>query len=328
MAKRRHATNLAKADLLALESSPPPEIFQRRLVLRSRTSVVLLNLLAVVLLGVSFAPFDCWYLAYIALVPWVLALVPQSSRRWPIVWAWLAGVIFWAACLYWLTWITMVGYTAGVFYLSLYWLAAALILRAAIRRNLPMWVVLPTVWVALEYLRAHLIGFPWFYLAHTQYAQTRLIQVADVTGQYGLSYFVAMVNGAVVDLLILPLFVKKRPRARLARRIVVGAVVSCLAAGVLLGYGSWRLSQHTTSQGPVIGIVQHAFPIALDKPRATEEKILADHLATSRRFVGAGCDVVIWPESMAWEGLTTWRTGWWALSQGRYTRRRRAPCCS
>lgn len=305
MARKRYAINpaKAKADVVALKNLPPPEIFQRRLLLRRGITLGLLNLLAVVLLGVSFSPFDCWYLAYFALAPWILALVPASSRGRPIVRAWLAGVIFWAACVYWLTWITMPGYIAGVLYLSLYWLAAALILRAAIRRNMPIWLVLPTVWVALEYLRAYLIGFPWFYLAHTQYQQTQLIQIADTTGQYGVSFLVAMVNGVVVDLLILLLFVRKRRGTRLVRRSVVGVAVSCLAVGGLLGYGRWRLSQDTTSPGPVVGIVQRAFPIALGKPKATEEKILADHLDASRGFIGTGCGVVFWPETMLRAGM-------------------------
>ncbi len=305
MARKRYAINSAKAkaDVIALKNLHPPEIFQRRRLLRRGITLGLLNVLTVVLLGVSFSPFDCWYLAYVALVPWILALVPASSRRWPIVRAWLAGVIFWAVCVYWLSWITMPGYIAGVLYLSLYWLAAALILRAAIRRNMPIWLVLPVVWVALEYVRAYVIGFPWFYLAHTQYQQTQLIQIADTTGQYGVSFLVAMVNGVVVDLLILLLFVKKGRGTRPVRRSVVGVAVSCLAVVGLLGYGRWRLSQDTTSLGPVVGIVQRAFPIALGKPRATEEKILADHLDASRGFIGTGCGVVILPETMLRAGM-------------------------
>ncbi len=305
MARKRHAVNQAKAKAHsdALANLRPPGTFQRRLGLRRRVTLVLLNLLTVVLLGVSFAPFDCWYLAYVAMVPWILSLVPALDKRWPVVRAWVAGFVFWGACVYWLSWITPVGDIAGVFYLSLYWLVAAVILRAAIRRKAPMWLVFPIVWVALEYLRVYAIEFPWFHLALTQYDQTRLIQIADVTGQYGVSFFVAMVNGAVVDLLILLLFAKKQPRPRRWRRIVAGGAVSLLVAGGLLGYGTWRLSQDTTSPGPVIGIVQRHFPIALDKPKATEEKILAEHIEASREFIGTGCQVLFWPETMLPAGM-------------------------
>ena len=53
----------------------------------------------------------------------------------------------------------------------------------------------------------------------------------------------------------------------------------------------------------MVGIVQRAFPIALGKPKATEEKILADHLDASRGFIGTGCGVLIWPETMLPEWL-------------------------
>jgi len=112
----------------------PPEIFERRLQLRGFL-VPLLALLTCVLLTVSFVGW--WiqlpYLAYFALVPWGLALGGAVRRRWSILWAWLGGLAFWAINLYWLWWITLVGYVAGVFYLSLYWLVAAVILRGTSR---------------------------------------------------------------------------------------------------------------------------------------------------------------------------------------------------
>ncbi|MCK4601865.1 MAG: hypothetical protein KAU28_05335, partial [Phycisphaerae bacterium] len=306
MGRQRNTTSptKAKANMNALESNPPPEIFHRRLELRRRLSVTLLVLLTVVLLSVSFAPFNCWYLAYVALVPWVLALDAGTSRRWALLWGWLGGVVFWAANLYWLWWITLVGYAALVIYLSVFWFVSAIIVRAAARRSWPLWIVLPVVWVALEYARAYIIsGFPWFYLAHSQYDQTHLIQVADMTGQYGVSFFVAMVNGAIVDLVASPLFVRSKTGPRLGRNTIAGAIAAIFATCGLLGYGTWRLGQQTHRPGPVIGIVQEAFPISLTGRSDTPEKIFHEHLQSSSVFVGKGCDLVIWPETMLPKGL-------------------------
>jgi len=312
MPRRRHSLNPAKikADLNALEANPPAEIFQRRLVLRRWLSISLLSLLTTVLLTVSFAPFDCWWLAFVALVPWTLALDGGLKGRHCLLLGTLTGVLFWAANLYWLWWITLVGYAAVVLYLSLYWLAAGIIVRSALRRNLPMWLVLPVVWTALEYIRAYVIsGFPWFYLAHSQYSRTRLIQVADLTGQYGVSFFVAMVNGAIVDLLSAPLFVRKKPGPRLAKRILVGLVATALTAGALLGYGTWRLSQQTTTPGPVIALVQHAFPISLRGRTVSQENIFREHFESTKDVVKelqvrpGRCDLVLWPETMLPQGL-------------------------
>ena len=306
MARRRHSLNPAKVkiEVSALETTPPPEVFQRRLDLRRRLSVALLCLLTVVLLTISFAPYDLWYLAYAALVPWALTLAGESLRRWSLLCATLAGTLFWAVNLYWLWWVTLVGYAALVIYLSAYWVVAALILRAAMRRNLPMWLVLPVVWVSLEYARSYAIsGFPWFFLAHSQYTQTRLIQIADVTGQYGVSFFVAAVNGALVDLLSAPLFVRTRRGPQVTRRIVAGLAFAVAAAGGLIGYGSWQLGRQTTEEGPVIGIVQQSFPIALGVPSADSNMVLRRHAEATRELKDGNCDLVLWPETMLPTGM-------------------------
>ncbi len=300
LAGQSRSTNKSSAGSSYAAGGAPVEIFQPRIQIRRRFVIALLCLLTVVLLSVCFAPFGCWYLAYLALVPWTLALICGKSNRWTILLAYLAGLIYWAGSIYWLSWVTpyAVGYIVGVIYLSVYWLIAGVVLRAAGRRHWPMWIILPVVWVALEYVRAYVIGgFPWFYLAHSQFSQIRLIQISDLTGQYGVSFFVAMVNGAIVDLLVSPLFYNGRSGIRLRRKIIVGPVVVVLSAVGLLFYGQWRISQDTTRPGPVIGIVQHAFPVSLKTPPPDASKVLFDHTVSTRKL-GPGCDLIIWPESM------------------------------
>ena len=259
----------------------------------------LLCLLSVTLLSLSFAPLDYWYLAYLSLVPWTLAVSFSAGWRRAMALGWLAGVVFWAANLYWLWWITLVGYGALVLYLSIYWVAAAAILRRAQKRRWPMCITLPVVWVALEYLRAYVIsGFPWFYLAHSQWSRTALIQVSDLTGQYGVSFFVAMVNGAVVDVVLVLLARADKAKARSSQGIAMPAAVVTVTAAAILGYGYWRLAQRTTSPGPVVATVQQDYPISLSLPRPSDEKMLADQIAGTQRFRGSGVDLVIWAESM------------------------------
>ncbi len=281
----------------------PVEATGSRPELRRRFSVVLLATFTVFLLTASFAPFNAWYFAYIALVPWIVILSCSTHRRWALAWAVAAGLIFWALNLYWLWWITLAGYAALVAYLTMYWLVAAVVVRAAGRRNWPMWIVLPVVWVALEYARNYVIsGFPWFFLAHSQYARARLIQIADLTGQYGVSFFVAMVNGALADLIAFRWWT-----AVVARRgrwtVLAGPVAVVVAGGAILVYGGWRLSQQTTRPGPVIGIVQQAFPITLFGRDASPEEIFDRHLRETQKLVGTGCDLVLWPETMLPAGM-------------------------
>jgi apolipoprotein N-acyltransferase len=273
-----------------------------------------LGVLATVgLLTLAFAPLDQWYLAYVGLVPFVVSLTLCKGRAVTMLWAWLGGLAFWALSLYWLTWVTPwgVGYIATVLFLSLYFLPAAAFVRWAIRRGWPGWVALPVVWVALEFLRAHVIsGFPWFFLAHTQYRRTLLIQIVDATGVYGVSFFVAMVNGLVVDGVLA--WMRGRGRAiRRDRRVLVGGGVCLASLAGLVAYGGWRVSQYAehTQPGPRVLVIQEAFPISLTERTATPDEIYAAHLASSRVALrrlqnrGVDIDLIVWPESVLTRGM-------------------------
>ena len=117
----------------------------------------------------------------------------------------VAGFSFWLASLYWLLLMPVAGYPIlGWFalsaYLALYpgvwvWLLAGKIGEGGwARRNL--WSLAgAAVWVALEMIRARLFGgFPWNFLGASQYQMVPLIQIASVTGVYGVSFLVVWVS--------------------------------------------------------------------------------------------------------------------------------------
>ncbi len=313
--KQKRATS-AKPGVTIEAAGESPEPRAKTPFLRRRFVSIFLCLHTTPLLIACFAPADAWWLGYAALVPWVLGVVLAPTRRWGLFAGWLGGLVFWGCILYWLTWITMVGYVAGILYLSLYWLLAGAVLRAAVRRNQPMWIVLPLVWVSLEFIRgaaeSFYVGpsFPWFALAYSQYTRTTLIQIADVTGIYGVSFLVAMANGLVVDASLWAIARHRRGRDAATdsmpagdgrhRRLVVGAIAFAASLAGVLGYGAWQLSRETRQVGPTIGIVQRAYPISLGGRGAGPQEILDRHLADTETFLGAKVkpDLVIWPETM------------------------------
>ena len=117
----------------------------------------------------------------------------------------VAGFSFWLASLYWLLHMPVAGFpilgwVALSAYLALYpavwvWLLAGKIGEGSwARRN--FWsLVGAAVWVALEMIRARLFGgFPWNFLGASQYQMIPLIQIASVTGVYGVSFLVVWVS--------------------------------------------------------------------------------------------------------------------------------------
>lgn len=310
MSRLQNAKNPKKARLAAdaAEGKLPVDAQARRGVWRGRGLLALACLASVALLLLSHTPCDQWYLAYIALVPWTLAL--SRPGKWAMFWAAVAGVVFWYSSVYWLSWVTPEGYIGLATYLSLYWLLAAWLVRLAFGGNMPMSLALPVIWVTLEYARAYVIsGFPWFNLAHSQYARTALIQIADSTGQYGVSFLVAAVNGALVDLVLSAWKPAGQKRPQVIRG-VLGLSACVVLAGAMVCYGLWRLGENTVTPGPVIGLVQENYALALGQESNSCEEIYRRHAlasldldAESRQVSGRGMDLVIWPETMLPCGL-------------------------
>jgi apolipoprotein N-acyltransferase len=85
-------------------------------------------------------------------------------------------------------------------YLGCYFPVFVWLVRRAVSRGLPLWCAAPVIWTALEYLRSWLFtGFSWYYLGHSQYQWTPLIQFADITGTWGISFLLAWFAGLAAD---------------------------------------------------------------------------------------------------------------------------------
>ena len=65
-----------------------------------------------------------------------------------------------------------------------------------------LFLAAPAVWVTLELARTHLFsGFPWALLGYSQYRSLPVIQVADLTGVYGISFLIVLVNTGIAEVI-------------------------------------------------------------------------------------------------------------------------------
>jgi apolipoprotein N-acyltransferase len=191
--------------------------------------------------------------AYVCLVPWLVAVCGSSRRRWPYFISYCFGLAFFGVTVRWMFSVTPPAYVALILYQAVYFPAAAWLIRHMVRRRgVRLTFVVPVVWTAVEFFRGtgHL-GFPWVLLGQSQYRFLTAIQVADLGGVYAVSFVVAMVNGLVADLIL----DRTRPAARRpSRRATV--VIAVVLVAATIGYGRFRLGQTTTSDGPMIAVVQ------------------------------------------------------------------------
>src|SRR5207249_10988834 len=111
----------------------------------------------------------------------------------------------------------------------------AVLLRS--ERSLATRLAVPALWVATELLRGRFLGQPWALLGYSQHAQIALIQVAALTGVYGVSFAVAFGNVAIAEALALLAARGGRPRQVLATLALPVMLVAPLwAAGTLVAH--------------------------------------------------------------------------------------------
>ena len=175
-------------------------------------------LLAGGILGaLAFPSPDWWPLAWVALLPTLLGALTLPPRL-ALRDGWLQGTVFFVLLLRWLdhtfrhysaipwplTWLPIVALAA---YCGLYFGAAAFWIawtRGALGRGWALALV-PPLWVAGEWLRGWLLGgFPWGLMGYSQRTGCcPLIQIAELTGVYGVSFLIVAVNCALAGLLAL-----------------------------------------------------------------------------------------------------------------------------
>ncbi len=179
-------------------------------------------------------------------------------------------------------------------YLALYHgLFGLLLALIAARRNgfsLRALVFTPFLWVAVELARTYITGFPWDLLGTTQIDNIPLTRVATVTGVYGLSFEIALVNTAVAAAFLVPY----------ARRKVL--LTAALAAAIALQAGKLQKPEASPASHAAT-LVQSNIPIleadwSLDYLTQTLHS-LADLSLRRRVEESSSPGLIIWPESPA-----------------------------
>jgi apolipoprotein N-acyltransferase len=132
-------------------------------------------------------------------------------------------------------------------------------------------------------------GFPWAMLGSSQSSVIPIVQAASVVGVYGLSWIVALVGTAAAMLAL-----TRRPRHRWAALGVV------MVIGLIATLGMLRVARGTLTQtGTVlrVGLLQGNVAQGQKWNPAFRDMILNRYLELSRRVIGSGAGLVVWPEA-------------------------------
>lgn len=255
-----------------------------------------LSIISGILLAVVQPPVSLWFLAYGALIPLLYALGEYPSHHRPFFLGFVTGVVSYLGLIYWVV-VAMNTYggidiftstlilVLFVLYLSLYTgCFAALVSWMETRLSIPAYLSAPILWTLLEYLRgAALTGFPWSFLAHSQYTFLSFIQVASITGTYFISFLIVCVNCIIYCM----------ATGKRISRIYAGAVCFVIAACLIYGVDRLRDADEGTLKTAIIqGNIRQ--DVKWDEGFKTRTVALY-HEKTLQ--AGNGTDLVIWPET-------------------------------
>lgn len=255
-----------------------------------------------VLLMLSFPPVGASLLAWIALIPLIMACSGVSIQRAARL-GWLAGVVFFVGSLFWLRHVTWVGYLALACYCALYFIPCCILIamrpegwgRMTRLKNLGWMAGLAAAWAASEYARATLLtGFPWNLLGVSQYAQTSLIQLAEFGGVYLLSALMVFVNAGLAVTLMQYTSGGRTRSYKLHIELVV-AMLFVLGAST---YGLRVLWSEDTAGEPVqVALVQPNIPETSQE--LADPELVYDRLEklTELAVMTPDLDLVVWPET-------------------------------
>jgi apolipoprotein N-acyltransferase len=151
-------------------------------------------------------------------------------------------------------------------------------------------VLAPFLWVAVELLRAQLVSFPWMLLGTAQIDNLPLTRLASLTGVYGVSFEIALVNTVFAAAML----VHRRRRIPLLVAALAGAVA--LQSTVLVRVEPSEAEAHAT-------LVQQDVPLNRQWSFESYKELLNDLGAVSQPPQppkdATVAPLIVWPESPA-----------------------------
>ncbi|PWU05725.1 MAG: apolipoprotein N-acyltransferase [Verrucomicrobia bacterium] len=275
-----------------------------------------LALLSGTLATLAFPPANFTWICWVAWTPLISALwfghLGKHNLFKLFALGYLAGLSFFWISLFWLHEVTTGGWLLLGFGLSVYPALWALFVgtvgmpRQQDSTDNRIWLnswnnlyraaLGAGAWAALEWLRGLLFtGFGWNAQGVALHHVVPLIQIADITGVYGVSFLIIMIN-LILVMTIRRLILEIRHYG--VRPHWDFTLTLLLTAGAFL-YGLRQIMSHAPAKliSTRIACVQAAVPQVLKWDPAFDEAILENYRTKSQAAIRLRPQLLIWPEA-------------------------------
>ncbi len=262
--------------------------------------VVLPGVSSALLLWMAFPPCGWWPLAWIAPLGW-LRLISRGKlgERRPYAQLYGVGLMHWLLMIQWIRlphWSAWFGWWAMSVCLAAYIPLFVAMSRVLVHRwGLSIIWAAPITWTGLELVRGHfLTGFSLSLLGHSQFPLLPLVQIADLTGAYGVSFLVMAVAACLER--------TWQQTGRSAARIAPLSFAA-LAVATAWTYGEYQLRQPSREDPDrrlKVALIQGVYDTQFDGDLQRPVQAFRDYVRLSCQAVAEtpDLDLVVWPESM------------------------------
>ncbi len=220
------------------------------------------------------------------------------------IFSYLCGFIFFLLVLYWLNNVTVAGTLLLVGYLALYFGLFGFFTACISNERAGLKIfIIPCIWVSLEFIRANLFtGFGWCALGYSQYENIALIQIADITGVYGVSFLIVLANVFFANvwkyILRYKLGVFKCINNEGKFLCIQFFLISFIFLGIY-GYGILRLRQEDSeaSTAVSVAVVQADIPQQIKWNESAWPVIMEEYKSLTVRAAAYHPQLIVWPET-------------------------------
>ena len=249
---------------------------------------VLPALLTPLFLTLSFPDHDQGWLIWVALVPLLAVCVRLRPARsfclgLAVGMISMYGIFSWAFSIPGLRFFHGI---AAAFYLGLYPAAWCAIVSSGRRIGVTPVIVAPVVWVSLDFLKAHagFLSFPWGSLAHSQHHFPVVLQISAITGEYGVTFLIVLVNAAIASMLLKPSGYRQ-------------TVFAALAVVCVLIFGIFQLNTGLPSRYFRVAAIQPCIsPGEQDRDPGQAYTLLGLEDLTTKAALSRP-NLIVWPET-------------------------------
>jgi apolipoprotein N-acyltransferase len=270
-------------------------------------SFLLISFLAVlsfIFYWASLPPLNLSFLVWLVPICWGLIINHNAATKFQNIvcglFFYLSCTAFWFITVYWVGYISRIGWVILSFYLALWGVVFIFTTKFIVRSlRIPIYCIAPIVWCSTEWLRKNCFGgFSFASLEHSQYQNVLIIQISDIIGEYGLGMVIVFVGTCVSSYFIennqSPTMTVPFERYMIQKILPLGGAFVAVIFMIFYGYVRLHvdINKNNNENLPSLQIAL----LQGDVADSSVERQMFDQYKSLSAHIAHEADVIVWPE--------------------------------